>query len=198
MHPDPSAPSRERVWTVPNILSLVRLALVPLFVVLSLRGAFAAAFFLFIGAAATDALDGWIARRFDQRTRLGSFLDPAADKTMMVTTFIIYTLPLVATTHRLPPWLTGTVFLRDITIVIFAYLLYTRVRVKRFPPTIAGKISTILQVVALVATIGANAFTAPWILPYLDVVYRATLVMTLYSGFSYIRKWDLELEGGAK
>lgn len=182
-----------RVWTVPNILSLLRLGVIPLFVWLSIEGQFTAAFFLFVGAALTDALDGWIARRFDQRSRLGAYLDPAADKTMMVTTYIVYTIPSIAQ-YRLPAWLTFTVFIRDVTIVVFAYLLYTRIRVKRFPPSVPGKISTIVQVVALAATIGANMFLAPLAAPLLWTAHRAALLMTLYSGFDYIRKWDRELD----
>ena len=182
-----------RIWTIPNILSLLRLALIPLFVWLSIEGHFAAAFFLFVGAALTDALDGWIARRFDQRSRLGAYLDPAADKLMLVTTYIVYTIPSMAA-HRLPAWLTFTVFIRDLTMVIFAYLLYTRIHVKRFPPSIPGKVSTIVQVVALAATIASNMFLAPIAEPMLWIAYRVTLVMTLYSGFDYIRKWDGVLE----
>jgi cardiolipin synthase len=186
-------PDSKRIWTIPNILSLLRLALIPLFVWLSIEGLFAAAFFLFVGAALTDALDGWIARRFNQRSRLGAYLDPAADKMMMVTTYIVYTIPSMAA-HRLPAWLTFTVFIRDLTIVIFAYLLYTRIRVKRFPPSIPGKVSTIVQVVALAATIAANMFLAPIAAPLLWTAHRAALLMTLYSGFDYIRKWDRVLE----
>ncbi len=182
-----------RIWTIPNILSLLRLALIPLFVWLSLEERFTAAFFLFVGAALTDALDGWVARRFDQRSRLGAYLDPGADKTMMVTTYVVYTIPSIAA-YRLPFWLTFTVFLRDITIVIFAYLLYTRIHVKRFPPNVAGKVSTTVQIVALAATIGANTFLEPVVAPLLWTVHRAALVMTLVSGFLYIRKWDRVLD----
>jgi cardiolipin synthase len=190
--PSPAAGSK-RVWTIPNILSLIRLGLIPVFVWLSVEGRFAAAFFLFVGAALTDALDGWIARRFNQRSRLGAYLDPAADKTMMVTTYIVYTIPSIAA-YRLPLWLTFTVFIRDLTIVIFAYLLYTRIRVKRFPPNVAGKISTTVQIVALAATIAAATFLAPVVVPLLWIFHRAALVMTLVSGFLYIRKWDRVLE----
>lgn len=192
--------SRDSDWrsqiTIPNVLSLIRLALIPVFVVVSLEGFFGAAFFLFVGAAATDALDGWIARRFNQRSRLGAYLDPAADKLMMVTTYVVYTMPSTAE-WRLPVWLTFTVFIRDFTIAIFAYLLYTRIRVKRFPPSIAGKLSTIIQVVALAATIAANMFLAPVARPLLPWIHRAALLITLYSGFDYIRKWDLALERSA-
>ena len=192
--------SRDSDWrsqiTIPNLLSLIRLGLIPVFVVVSLQGNFGAAFFLFVGAAGTDALDGWIARRFNQRSRLGAYLDPAADKLMMLTTYVVYTIPSTAE-WRLPLWLTFTVFIRDLTIVIFAYLLYTRIRVKRFPPSVAGKISTIVQVVALAATIAANMFLAPVARPLLPWIHRAALLITLYSGFDYIRKWDLALERSA-
>lgn len=175
------------------MLSLLRLAMVPVFVWVSLRGHFALALLLFLGAAATDVLDGWIARRFNQRSQLGGFLDPAADKTMLVVTYIVYTLPTVAAA-RLPYWLTFTVFIRDITLVIFAYLLYTRIRIQRFPPSIVGKLSTLIQVVALAATIAANTVLAAAVLPLLDWLHRAALLMTLCSGFFYIRQYDLALE----
>ncbi|HEY0787500.1 MAG TPA: CDP-alcohol phosphatidyltransferase family protein [Thermoanaerobaculia bacterium] len=186
-------PGSGRIWTIPNVLSLLRLASIPFFVWLSLKGHFAAAFFFFVGAALTDALDGWIARRFDQRSRVGTYLDPGADKMMMVTTYIVYTIPSIAE-HRLPFWLTFTVFIRDLTIVIFAYLLYTRIHVKRFPPNVAGKVSTTVQIVALAATIGANMFLEPIVAPLLWTFHRAALLMTLVSGFLYIRKWERVLD----
>ena len=187
------APGSRRIWTIPNILSLIRLASIPLFVWLSVKGHFAAAFFFFVGAALTDALDGWIARRFNQRSRLGTYLDPAADKTMLVTTYVVYTMPSIGE-YRLPFWLTFTIFLRDITIVMFAYLLYTRIHVKRFPPNVAGKVSTTVQIVALAATIGANMFLEPLVAPLLWTFHRAALVITLVSGFLYIRKWERVLD----
>ncbi|HVR42284.1 MAG TPA: CDP-alcohol phosphatidyltransferase family protein [Thermoanaerobaculia bacterium] len=177
---------------MPNALSLLRLALIPVFVQVSLAGEFTAAFFIFVGAAATDALDGYIARRFNQRSRLGAYLDPAADKTMMLAAYVVYTIPGVAR-WSLPIWLTSTVFIRDITLVVFAYLLYTRIRITRFPPSIAGKISTIVQVGALAVTVGANTFLAPITIPLLPWIHRAALLITLYSGFDYVRKWDLAL-----
>lgn len=181
-------------FTIPNILTLVRMAMIPLFAAAAFLGSHFAAFFLFVGAALTDALDGWIARRFNMRSRIGAFLDPAADKTLMVTAYIIYTLPGIAE-YRLPAWLTFTVFLRDIMIVMVAYLLYTRIRVRRFPPSIPGKVSTIVQVVALSVTIAANTPLAPIALPLMPIVLRVCLVITLYSGADYVRKWDGIVEG---
>jgi cardiolipin synthase (CMP-forming) len=179
-------PSR---FTLPNILTILRFVLIPFFVVSALRGAFAAALVFFLGAAITDALDGWIARRFDLRSRLGALLDPAADKTMMVFGYAVFTMESVAP-HRLPFWLTVTVFARDVIIVICAYLIYRRTQIKRFPPSIAGKVSTITQVVALAATIGANTMIAPIAFPVMLAAQPAAFVMTLLSGFLYMRKWE--------
>src|SRR3954449_8325450 len=111
--------------TVPNLLTLLRLFLVPCFLVASFNDRFTLAFVLFVTAAVTDIFDGMIARRFNQRSRLGALLDPAADKTMMISGYLFYT---VHATLRvpIPNWLTFTVFIRDVFIIAFAYLLYTR------------------------------------------------------------------------
>ena len=96
---------------------------------------FLAAFVLFITAALTDIFDGVIARRLNQRSRLGAILDPAADKIMLVFGYLYYTLAPNVTLIRIPGWLTFVVFIRDFLIMMFAYLLYTRVQVTRFPPS---------------------------------------------------------------
>ena len=181
--------------TIPNALTLLRLIAVPVFLFASLRGDFLAAFVLFVSAAFTDMFDGMIARRFNQRSRLGAILDPAADKTMLVCGYLFYTLygnvPLV----RIPAWLTFTVFIRDFLIILFAYLLWTRVRVKRFPPSWGGKISTVLQATALGLTIGVNALM-PSLLWLAQVMFRVALVATLYSAWDYTRRGKRMLEEG--
>lgn len=186
-------PVRDGFRTVPNLLTLLRLILIPFFVWASVRGDFTTAFVIFVSGGITDVVDGYIARRFNQRSKIGAFLDPAADKMMMVSAYVVYTLPWVA--HRaLPEWLTFTVFLRDVLIVLFAYLLYTRVHITRFPPSVPGKISTLLQVITLAATIAANTPFGSIFLPLVEPLYRITLVATLYSGFDYIRMHDRNLE----
>ena len=180
--------------TVPNLLTLLRLFLVPFFLVASIRGMFTTAFIIFVSAAMTDILDGMIARRFNQRSRIGAILDPVADKTMMICGYIYYTLarmPLVS----IPGWLTFTVFIRDFLIIMFAYLLYTRVQVKRFPPSVAGKTSTVLQAGTLAATIAVNAFW-PSLRPFCEVLFRIALVVTLYSSWDYLRRGEQLLYDG--
>src|ERR1044071_8291656 len=139
--------------TIPNVLTILRLIAVPIFIFASLRGHFVAAFILFVGAALTDMFDGMIARRFNQRSRLGAILDPAADKTMLVCGYLFYTLYDTMPLVRIPGWLTFAVFIRDFLIALFAYLLWTRLNVKRFPPSWAGKTSTVVQAIALGTTI---------------------------------------------
>ena len=172
--------------TIPNVLTLLRLFAVPVFIYASFRGEYRLAFFIFAGAAVTDFLDGVIARRFNQRSRIGAILDPAADKTMMVCGYLFYTLR-DGLPVGIPAWLTFTVFIRDFSIITIAYLLYTRVQVKRFPPSAAGKVSTVLQAVTLGIAIAANAF-GPRLLPFLEILFRVALVATLFSAWDYLRK----------
>jgi len=173
--------------TIPNILTILRLVAVPMFIYASVRGEFTLAFVLFVSAAFTDMFDGMIARRFNQRSRLGAILDPVADKTMLVCGYLFYTLydnvPLV----RIPEWLTFAVFVRDFLILFFAYLLWTRVHVKRFPPSWAGKTSTVVQAATLGVVIGVNAFV-PSLLWLAELMFRIALVITLYSGWDYMRR----------
>ena len=182
------------MFTVPNLLTLLRLFLVPCFIVASFRGHFVAALVLFGSAAVTDIFDGMIARRFNQRSRLGAFLDPAADKTMMISGYLFYTLN-AGVRVPIPNWLTFTVFIRDFLIIVFAYLLWTRVQVKRFPPSWAGKISTLLQAITLATTMAVNSFL-PSLQAFLIVLFRVSLVMTLYTAWDYLRRGERLLEDG--
>ncbi len=114
---------------------------------------------------------------------------------MMICGYLFYTisrkLPIVA----LPVWLTFVVFIRDFVIILFAYLMYTRLQVKRFPPSWAGKASTVLQAFTLAAMIAVNAFL-PSILPAVQLLFRITILITLYSAWDYLRRGKLLLEEG--
>jgi cardiolipin synthase len=173
--------------TIPNILTMLRLLAVPVFLFASFRGNYRFAFILFVGAAVTDIFDGLIARRLNQRSRLGAILDPAADKTILVCGYLFYTLRGDLPVVRIPPWLTFVVLIRDFSIITFAYLLYTRVNVKRFPPSWAGKTSTVLQAATLGAVVGANALI-PRLLWLAEMLFRIALLVTLFSAWDYLRR----------
>lgn len=175
------------MFTIPNVLTLMRLLLVPFFILASFHGMWTVAFVIFVSAAVTDILDGMIARRFNQRSRLGALLDPAADKTMMVSGFLFYTLSRSMPLVRMPGWLTFVVFIRDFLIAMFAYLLYTRVKVSRFPPSPAGKTSTVLQAVTLATVMAVNGFL-PGLLWLAEFLFRVSLLVTLYSSWDYLRR----------
>jgi cardiolipin synthase (CMP-forming) len=178
--------------TIPNLLTFLRLGLIPIFAVAALTDRYTLALVLFVFAGVTDILDGYLARLLNQRSRVGAILDPAADKILMVTGYVLFTVHDTAP-FTLPGWLTFTVFIRDLLIVIFAYLLYTRVHISRFPPSIAGKISTLLQIVTLSFLIAANTPISWFALPVVRPLFWATIVLTLYSGFDYMRRADRRL-----
>ena len=103
---------------LPNLITLARLLSVPLTIWLIFSERYGAAFWVFVGAGVSDALDGYIAKRFDRRTRLGAMLDPAADKAMLVGVYV--TLGLAG---QLPSWLVALVVLRDVLIVLGFFLV---------------------------------------------------------------------------
>jgi cardiolipin synthase (CMP-forming) len=181
-----------RVLTIPNLLTLLRLLIIPFFLAASLRGSFVTAFVLFVVAAVTDSFDGFVARHFNQRSRLGAFFDPAADKVMMVCGYLYYTIANNVAVP-IPVWLTFVILLRDVMIAAFAYLLYTRIHIRRFPPSWAGKTSTMLQAITLAVVIGANAF-APRLAAAVGVLFRIVMVVTLYSAYGYLRRGRRQLD----
>ncbi len=176
---------------LPNILTAARFVLVPCFLLASMRHFFTVALVLFVTAAVTDILDGMIARRMNLRSRLGALLDPAADKTLMVCGFLYFTFARDLR-FAIPGWLTFAVLIRDFLIVFTAYLMYTRVHITRFPPSIAGKASTLLQAIVLAIVVAVNAFL-PGLARAVEVLFRVSLWITLYSGWGYLRRAALLL-----
>ena len=181
--------------TIPNILTLLRYVMVPFFLWASFERMYTVAFVLFVTAAVTDIFDGLIARRLNQKSRLGALLDPGADKSLMICGFLFYTFASGLPFVTIPAWLTFVVFVRDFLILTFAYLLYTRVHVKRFPPSAAGKTSTVLQAVTVGTAIGVNAF-AHSLVWFAEFMFRVALIITLYSAWDYLRRGERLLYDG--
>ena len=137
---------------LPNLISLARLLLVPLTIWLILCGRYGFAFWILVAAGVSDALDGFIAKRFDRQTRLGALLDPIADKAMLVSVYIT-----LGIAGQLPSWLVILVVFRDVTIV-GGFLLIQAIAVpKRFDPLFISKVNTgvvIALVVFVLARLG--------------------------------------------
>jgi cardiolipin synthase (CMP-forming) len=122
------------ILTVANQLTVLRIMLVPAFVLLVVYGYLGWSLITFLVAGITDALDGLIARRAGQRTSLGAWLDPMADKLLLVTTFVVLTLPSIPLTNHLPLWLTILVISRDVVIVAVVAIISLAVGPARSGP----------------------------------------------------------------
>jgi cardiolipin synthase len=144
---------------------------------------FRTALVIFVVAGVTDLLDGLAARYFHQRTQLGTILDPMADKLLLVTAFVILTLP----GHGYDPipfWLTAVVISRDVFIVLGALAIFITTGFGGFRPSLPGKISTLVQLITVAAVLTGNVWGA--LAEHLRWFYYVTFVITLFSGVHYI------------
>jgi cardiolipin synthase len=173
-------------------LTIVRLLLIPFFILALLTGRMTWALAIFVVAGVTDALDGLIARLYRQKTELGAFLDPMADKLLLTAAFIILAMPdsprlfpEFALVNRIPARLTILTISRDVFIVLIALVMHLTGGMRRFPPTLLSKINTAVQIltVSLVLLYGTLGMRSELLLP---AFYRLTLLTTLLSGFHYI------------
>ncbi len=170
--------------TVANQLTLLRMLLIPAFVILVIYGRTGWALTVFVLAGVTDALDGLIARMTNQRTTVGAWLDPMADKLLLVTTFIVLSLPNIGLVNRIPAWLTILVISRDVVIVVTVAVVSLAVGPRTFQPSLLGKAATATYIATCVVVMWFNyAETRSAVV---DVTIYLTLGVTLASGFHYI------------
>jgi len=170
--------------TPANQLTLLRMLLIPAFAILVIYGYLGSALVVFVVAGVTDALDGLIARRTGQKTTLGTWLDPMADKLLLVTTFVVLTLPLEHLPNRLPLWLTVLVISRDVGIVATVAIINLAVGRRTFTPSFYGKLATATYIVTGVVTLYFNYLG--YASPVVTVFVYGSLVVTLLSGLHYV------------
>lgn len=170
--------------TIPNLLSLLRMGLVPLFIIALVEGQPFRALVIFVLAGITDALDGFIARFFHQQSHLGTYLDPIADKLLLVSAYVMLAIRPEEGGVTIPVWVSILVIARDLLIVIVALILYLALDVSQFPPAMIGKVTTVVQVVTVVLVMLGRTHGL-FEMPALVAVYL-TAVFTVGSGFVYI------------
>lgn len=170
--------------TVANQVTLVRMLLIPAFVLLVLYNRPGWALVAFGLAGVTDALDGLIARVARQRTSLGAWLDPMADKLLLVSAFVVLTIPNTGMVNRFPLWLTVLVISRDVVIVLTVAVVNLAVGGRTFTPSVYGKLATGVYIVTCGVVILFNYLERRSVL--VDVGVYAALAITLFSGFHYI------------
>lgn len=174
------------VLTIPNLISFLRMALIPVFASLLFYGYSGLALAVFLVAGVSDGLDGFIARRFKQESELGTIIDPIADKLLMTTAFVILTLPNVMQPARhlpVPFWVTAAVIGRDVLIITVAGAINVMTGFRGFKPSWLGKASTFVQVVAvgliLLSPVTGYSF-------YLPTTYTIVAFFAVVSGLHYI------------
>jgi cardiolipin synthase len=172
--------------TLANQLTILRIVLIPAFVLLVVYGRLGGALVVFIVAGATDALDGLIARRAGQRTSLGAWLDPMADKLLLVTTFIVLTLPAIPLVNHLPIWLTVAVITRDVVIIGVVAVVNLAVGPRTFRPSLLGKATTAAFIVTSVVVMYFNYLGRTS--PLVDAAIWLSLGLTLVSSADYFFK----------
>jgi len=173
----------EPILTVANQLTMLRMALVPVFVMLALGREFTWALVVFVVAGLTDALDGYIARHAQQITTLGAMLDPIADKMLVGSTYAVLTWSSVVTCP-MPVWLTVTLLFRDTMLVIGVLAVNLTVGPRVFYPSRLGKASSALNMVTGGAVLAVNA--AGECPPAIEWLYVVTLVVLIASTAQYI------------
>ncbi len=146
----------EPIFTIANQLTMLRIALVPPFILLLLARRFSWALVVYVVAAATDALDGWVARHGHQSTRLGQMLDPLADKLLAGAAYVLLTWG-SNLTCALPAWLTVSLLFRDAMILVAVVIVNLAVGPRAFAPSPLGKVSTAFNLTTGVAVLAANA-----------------------------------------
>ena len=165
---------------MPNLLTIARICLAPFLVSAVLEGRFLVGFVLFVVAGISDALDGALARMLQQRTVLGQYLDPVADKLLLSTLFLVLT-----HMNLIPIRVTALVFGRDVAILVVAAILYTAVGRRDFKPSFFGKANTLAQIMAVAVVLLYQIDRGIWVSWLRTFALDGTVVLTVASGLHY-------------
>jgi cardiolipin synthase len=169
-----------RIFTVPNQLTFLRLGFLPFFLISIYYGRYGWAIALLVAAAVTDALDGLLARRLNQKTELGAYLDPIADKLILSSSFF-----LLALKGKLDWWLTILVLSRDVLILTIAAVVLAVTSHRSFPPSLFGKLTTFTQILLVVLVIAGAALDNVWLDRAGTAFVYLVAAFTVISGLHY-------------
>jgi cardiolipin synthase len=169
-----------RVFTVPNQLTFLRLGFLPFFIISVHYHRYALALGILIVAGMTDGLDGLLARSLNQKTALGAYLDPIADKLLLSSSFVI-----LAMNRQISWWLATLVLSRDIILLTAAAVILVVAGYRPFPPSIFGKATTALQILLVFMVVLLAVTDWPWLLVAKDIVVYLVTAFTVFSGFHY-------------
>jgi cardiolipin synthase len=168
---------------IPNLITLARIILVPVVVWAIASGQLRLAFLLFMAAAISDAVDGFLAKRFGMKTELGAYLDPLADKVLIVSIYVT-----LGITGVIPLWIVILVVSRDFMILGAIMLSWVVARPVKIKPLVVGKLNTAAQIVYPGLVLAANGYSLN-IEPVLTLVMALVAVLTLLSVGLYLAEW---------
>lgn len=168
--------------TIPNLITTLRIILTPIFIIYLLDGQFGIALVIFCICALSDGLDGFLARLLKQKSALGAFLDPMADKLILISTYVA-----LAVMGEIPVWLSVIVLSRDVLIALGVATLQIYRMEFRIMPSIVSKITTCCQFLTVVWVLASTFTPLPIILS--ELLYHLTAAATIISGLHYMRAW---------
>ena len=169
-----------RIWTVPNQITLLRLGFLPFFLILISYEHYRWALLVQVLAGLSDGIDGLLARSLNQRSSLGAYLDPIADKLLLSSSFVI-----LAFKQKLAWWLTILVLSRDVLLLIVAAVIILIAGYRPFPPSLLGKLTTASQIILVFAVVLAAAYPGLGLALLNHFLIYVVTALTVISGFHY-------------
>ena len=171
-------------WTLPNFITLLRLAALPFFLFVIADGRFGIALAIFVVAGISDGIDGYLARRFNMSSALGAYLDPIADKLLMMGSYLFLAVPSFPAVVKVPVWLAVIVISRDLLMMLVGLLLVLTSNHRHFPPTWLGKVTTVTLIMTILFVLCANLWS--WPMAIVQIAFGAAATTTVVSGFHYV------------
>ncbi|MCU1343465.1 MAG: pgsA1 [Candidatus Acidoferrum typicum] len=169
-----------RIFTVPNQLTFLRLGFLPFFIISIQYHRYDIALAVLIVAGLTDGLDGILARTLNQKTALGAYLDPIADKLLLSSSFVV-----LALNRKISWWLATLVLSRDVLLLTSAAVILVVIGYRPFPPSIFGKLTTALQILLVFSVVLLEVADWHWLLVFRIVLGYVVAGLTVFSGFHY-------------
>jgi len=169
-----------RIWTVPNQITLLRLGFLPIFLSLISYEHYKWALLVLVVSGLTDLFDGWLARRLNQRSSLGAYLDPIADKLLLSSSFVI-----LAYKQKIAWWPTIIVLSRDILILVVAIVIILISGYRPFPPSIFGKLTTFFEIALVFTVVLVAAYPSVNLGPAIHPLMYAVAAIATFSAFHY-------------
>lgn len=172
--------------TIPNLITILRIILTPIFIIFLLNDAYLPALILFAVAGISDAVDGLIARLFNQKSKLGAFLDPLADKILLVSAFVV-----LSAKDDVYAWLAVVVISRDFLILLGVLILFLNSQDFTFKPSIVSKMTTCMQLATVFVAlfVAVSADHSPHLHQFSICLFWATGLLTVISCLHYMRQW---------